>query len=135
MKIYKVYTDGGARGNPGPAAYGIVIREENSNHPTPLKGYIGIATNNVAEYTAILEALKKLAGLEKEANIDFYMDSQIAKRQLTGEYRVLNQNLLRLYNQIKELEKNFSKVTYTHIRREFNKEADALVNQALDALL
>lgn len=128
-----VYTDGGSRNNPGEAAYGFVIYENEKQIYKEGKR-IGIATNNIAEYTAILAAFewtkKNKNGLEK---IYVFADSQLAISQLTGIYKIKNKNLLPLIQKIKIIEKQIAHtVIYSHIRREKNKVADALVNQALD---
>lgn len=130
----KIYTDGGARGNPGFAAYGFVIYkngellfEEGKN--------IGEATNNVAEYTAVVEALKYLvSSIEYSVlSIKFFMDSMLVAEQLSGRWKIKNENLRSLYHTIKELEQKIGgKISYQHVRRKQNQEADRLVNQALD---
>lgn len=131
-----IFTDGGSRGNPGPAAYGVVIKRGTADI-TRFGQCIGIATNNVAEYSAIAEAFKWIL-LNRElvgdiSVINFYMDSQLACRQLTGMYKVTKSHLAQFLFKIREMEKIVGvAVTYTHIPREQNKEADAQVNHALD---
>lgn len=127
----QIFTDGGARGNPGLAAYGFVVKKEGQLIKEGF-GKIGIATNNVAEYTAVIEAL---LFLEKEFSgeaLDFYIDSQLVVSQLTGKFKVKNAGIRDLVMKVKGLESSFKTVSYTHIPREKNKEADALVNLALD---
>ncbi len=132
-----VYTDGGSRGNPGEAAVGVVIKNHKSE---TLKSYgeaIGIATNNVAEYSAVvfaLQKLKQLFGKEKTTKlaVEFKMDSQLAVRQLGGEYRIENEELQKLFMKIWNLKFDFSSLRFAHIPREQNHEADAMVNDALD---
>ncbi len=133
---YVIYTDGGARGNPGPAAIGVVIK-------TPLEvkkygEYIGQATNNDAEYQAVIFALKKLKqliGKEKaktEAEVEVHLDSELLERQLNGEYKIKEKNLQQLFLEVWNLRQDFKSVVFKHIPREDNRGADKLVNQALD---
>lgn len=132
----KVFTDGGARGNPGPAAAGIAVFGIAGKERLLCGKYLGVATNNVAEYTAFLLAFATLiAELKSEVNqvdLEFYADSMLAVRQLRGEFRVKNPNLVGYVAKIKDQEKLFHKVTYQHIPREENKLADFEVNKALD---
>ena len=132
-----VYTDGGARGNPGPAAVGVVIKDESGRF---LKSYgetIGEKTNNEAEYAAVIFALKKLRALwgkkkTKELAVEVNMDSELVVQQLSGEYKVEDERLSALFIKIWNLKVDFSKVVFQYIPREKNKEADRLVNEALD---
>lgn len=131
----KIFTDGGSRGNPGPAAVGIVI--EGLGLDKKFGEYIGETTNNEAEYKAAIIALKKvkqLIGLEKagDAIIEFYVDSELLAKQLNGEYKVKEKNLQNLFMEIWNLKLDFGKVTFTHVLRDKNKEADKLVNNTLD---
>ena len=126
------YTDGGARGNPGPAAIGVVLKTPNGSIITTHKECIGSTTNNQAEYKALVKALE-MAKEEGAQEVHCYLDSELVVKQLRREYRVKDQELGKLFVLAWNLGLNFSKVSYTHIRREFNKEADSLVNQALDA--
>lgn len=136
MKVLHVYTDGGARGNPGPAAIGVVFIGENKEIGQISKT-IGIATNNVAEYTAVLEALswlisnfKKISSFDK---IQFFLDSQLVVSQLNGLFKVKNSNLRELIFEIRKKESELAKeVFYSYIPREKNKLADNFVNEALD---
>ena len=134
--IISVFTDGGARGNPGPAAIGVVIKVANGNVLYQLGKRIGKTTNNVAEYTALLEALSWLAHYKQKENIDgvrCFLDSELVVSQLTGLYKIKNPKLAWLIMKIHEKKRGFSfPVTYHHIPREKNLEADRLVNQALD---
>ncbi len=125
------YTDGGARGNPGPAAIGGVVIEKQTNIKTPFHKYIGKTTNNQAEYQALLHALE-LAQKKGATEVECFLDSELVVKQLRREYRVKDQELGKLFLNIVKLSVVFSKITFTHIRREKNKEADALVNKALD---
>ncbi len=125
------YTDGGARGNPGPAGIGIVIQDEKGDVVYEKGKYIGEATNNVAEYTALYEAIKKAVALGA-IELVCHLDSELAVKQLKGEYKVKNEELAKLYIKIFNLTRDLRKVEYKHVYREKNKQADSLVNQALD---
>ena len=129
MKLI-INTDGGARGNPGPAAIGVVIW--NGEAKIFAKGeYIGLATNNVAEYKALLLALSdasKLGGQELEIR----MDSELIVKQMTGQYKIKEPTLQILAAEALKLVKQYKNVTFRHVPREPNKDADRLVNQALD---
>lgn len=129
----QVFTDGGSRGNPGPAAYGFVVK---NGQEIIKEGFdtIGVATNNVAEYTAVIEALKFLSNSFKNQNLDFFIDSELVVSQLNGKFKIKNAAIRDLIVKVKELENIFKKITYTHIPREKNREADALVNLALDTI-
>lgn len=124
--------DGGSRGNPGPAAYGYVVKKENK---IVKEGFakIGKTTNNVAEYTALIEALKWLKGAYPNESLNFYLDSQLVVSQLNGIFRVKDSKIRDLVFQVRELESNFTHIMYYHVPREQNKEADRLVNLALDS--
>jgi len=132
--MLKVYCDGGARGNPGPAAYGFVVKDKNRTFKEG-SGYIGNTTNNVAEYTAIVKALDWLKENHKGKDLDFYLDSQLAASQLSGIYKVKNPNMRNFLVEIRILESNFGQISYNHIPRADNAEADRLVNEALDQKL
>ena len=131
-----VFTDGGARGNPGPSACGIAITGIAGKERLLCGKYLGLTTNNVAEYSAFLLAYEILLSQEsiipEETKIEFFADSLLAVKQLNGEYRIKNPNLAQFINQIKNQEKLFAKVTYQHVRRELNKDADLEVNKILD---
>ena len=129
--MIEIFCDGGARGNPGPAAYGFVVKDEGAIVKEG-NGYIGVATNNVAEYTAIIEALKLLSDHKKGEDLQFFLDSLLAASQLNGIYKVKNAKIRELLVKIRELENQFSKITYQHVPRDQNKEADKQVNLALD---
>ena len=129
---YKMYTDGGSRGNPGKAAIGVVIYDKNNKKIKELSRYIGIATNNVAEYTALVfgvTALKELQCTE----VEIFMDSELIVKQLKGMYKVKHRDMRSLYSKVINGLKGI-KYTITHVKREKNKVADSLVNDALDAL-
>lgn len=131
-----MYADGGSRGNPGPAASGAVIKALEDGVEGEILGeamkYLGVATNNQAEYTAIIIGLEKAIELGAK-EVDVRLDSQLAVKQLNGEYRVKDQKLAKLFVQVKNLLHEFDKVVFSHVYREKNKEADALVNKCLDA--
>lgn len=132
-----IHTDGGARGNPGPAAIGVSIGAPiNKNYGEQ----IGETTNNIAEYKAMVFALKKvksLLGGEKaeKTEVEIRSDSELIVSQLNGEYKIKEENLVPFFIQIWNLKQDFKKVEFVHIPREKNKEADKLVNRALDTLV
>ncbi len=131
------YTDGGARGNPGPAGIGAVIADAKGN---VIKGYskdIGIRTNNEAEYEAVIFALQKIKQLfgkekAKKMEIEMRMDSELVARQLGGEYKIMEEILFPLFIKIWNLRMDFGKIFFVEIPRERNKEADRLANEAMD---
>ena len=127
-----IYTDGGARGNPGPAAAGAVIIDDDGSVRAEISEYLGVATNNVAEYRALLLALA-CAAETGYRRIDVCMDSELIVRQLNGQYRVKDAKIVPLHAKARHLLRSFDEATITHVRREQNKEADRLVNAALDA--
>lgn len=134
---YTIYTDGGARGNPGPAGVGIVIESEGKK--IKLKEFIGTATNNQAEYRALILALKHILenfGLDGSLITAYcFLDSELVVKQLNGEYKVKHEGIKPLYNQIKKLSSNFREINFRHIPRQKNKIADRLVNEAIDSNL
>ncbi len=129
---YRVYIDGAARGNPGPGGIGVVIYEEGREQPVrQIKSFLGIATNNQAEYLALIRALEELREMPvKEVKI--FSDSQLLIRQLEGEYRVRNEKLLPLYEKALKMANNLPGVSYHFINREKNKKADKLANSGID---
>jgi len=129
-KKVQLYTDGGARGNPGPAGIGYVIWD---GHKLVEKGnkYIGETTNNQAEYQAIILGLEKVKNIGAE-EVDCFLDSELVVKQLNREYKVKDKDLAPLFIKVWNLSLSFKKITYNHIRREKNKEADKLVNEAID---
>lgn len=135
-----IYTDGGSRGNPGPSALGVYIEDENHKELVSIGKAIGITTNNVAEYSAILEAFLWLGQnpklLQDDTKIYFYMDSLLAYSQIVGLYKVKNNRLREILFKIREQEAFLKKeIYYAHIPREENKKADRMVNLALDNML
>lgn len=130
MKKATLHTDGGARGNPGPAGIGYVLKIEGGK-TIDYGDYIGERTNNYAEYMALIRGLEK-AKAAKVTDITCYLDSELVVKQLKGEYRVRHQDLSPLYQQVLQLRKAFSHISFHHIRREKNAKADKLVNDAID---
>lgn len=126
-----VHTDGGSRGNPGPAAIGVVVGGKEYGE------YIGHATNNQAEYQAVIFALKKLKQIlgkkkSRETEVDMKIDSELVVKQLSGRYKILEKDLQPLFLDIWNLRLDFKNVNFEHVRREENKIADGLVNKILD---
>ena len=129
-----IHTDGGSRGNPGPAAIGVVVADASGQVVKELARCIGNTTNNQAEYQAVLAAFELIQGLTA-SELDFYLDSELVVKQLKGEYKIKNRDLAPLFVKIHNASLSYKNVSFTHVRREFNKAADALVNQALDQQL
>lgn len=128
----RLFTDGGARGNPGPAAYGYVLEDEDGTVLDARGQAIGVATNNVAEYSGLVAGLAKAVELGV-GELEVVSDSELVVRQMSGDYRVKNEGLKPLYLEASGLASRLSKVSYRAVRREHNKLADRLVNEALDA--
>ena len=129
-----IYTDGGARGNPGPAGSGAAIYRAKGDGEELVEEfgkYIGEATNNVAEYTALLFAIRRARELEA-TSVDFMMDSELIVKQMRREYKVKEPSLATLFTKVWNETIHFKKVTFTHIPREKNKAADKMVNEAID---
>ena len=131
MKV-RLSTDGGARGNPGPAAYGYVIEDEDGTVLAAHGEKIGIATNNVAEYSALIAGLEKARELGV-GEVEVVSDSELMVKQMRGEYRVKNEALRELSVEAGRLARELGKVEYRHVKRAHNELADKLVNDALDA--
>jgi ribonuclease HI len=128
----KLSTDGGARGNPGPAAYGYVLEAEDGSVLDARGETIGVATNNVAEYRALIAGFEKAVELGID-ELEVVSDSELLVKQMQGEYRVKNEALRELNDEANSLERKLGRVRYTAVRREHNELADRLVNEALDA--
>ncbi len=126
----KIFCDGGSRGNPGPAASGVVFIDADSNVVAEYSKYLGIQTNNYAEYSAVLLALDNISEY-KDMKIEFYLDSQLVEKQLNGEYRVKNANISPLYREIINKIVGLD-ISFTHVYRSDNKLADEQVNICLD---
>jgi ribonuclease HI len=126
-----IYSDGGSRGNPGPAGVGVVLTDSRGGKVVEIAKYIGISTNNVAEYLAVLYGLQE-AIFRKTKKVVLNVDSQLVARQLKGEYKVKDQNILKFFDLALNLFREFDKVEIREIPREENKDADALVNKAIN---
>ncbi len=127
-----LFTDGGARGNPGPAAYGYVLEADDGTVLAAHGERIGVATNNVAEYRALIAGLEKALELGLD-EVGVVSDSELLVKQMTGEYRVKNEALRKLNNEAERVARRIGDVSYRAVRREHNELADRLVNEALDA--
>jgi len=128
----KLWTDGGARGNPGPAAFAYVLEAEDGTVLAAHGEAMGVATNNVAEYSALLAGLEQAVELGV-GELEVVSDSELMVKQMRGEYKVKNEALRALSLRAEGLARRIGKVTYTAVRREHNELADRLVNEALDA--
>ncbi len=145
----KIFTDGGARGNPGPAACGVIIKDGQNKVIARHAKYLGVRTNNQAEYEGVLLALTEaqkfglprrsplIDGVETEGKagkieLDFYLDSELVVNQLKGSYKVKDADLQKLFVKIWNLSQSFKKITYTYVPRAMNAMADRLVNEELD---
>lgn len=126
-----IYSDGGSRGNPGPSASAFVIMDTKEQIIASGGVYLGITTNNQAEYQAVHQALKKAKELNLK-EIDFRLDSNLVVSQLNGVYKIKNRDLWPIYQNIKDMTKGFEKISFIHVRRELNHIADKLVNKILD---
>lgn len=130
---FRAAIDGGSRGNPGPAAWGFVILDEQGRNLEGHAGVLGRATNNVAEYHGLLEALR-LARLRGATDVEIFADSELIVRQIRGEYRVRHADLKPLCAEARRAIDGFDRFRISHVPRERNREADRLVNQALNRL-
>jgi ribonuclease HI len=138
MQKVTIFTDGGSRGNPGPAAVGAQLLDEDGKVLKEVSETIGNATNNYAEYFGVLRGLqsaKEMFGKKtRDMEFEMKMDSELVKKQLNAEYQIKDPGLVPLFIEIHNLRvANFPNVKLTHVKREFNKEADRLVNKALDS--
>lgn len=136
MTKYTIHTDGGSRGNPGPAASGYVI-EGDGISAIHHGQYLGVATNNVAEYTAAilgLDHLRESLGADRalQAQVEVMSDSELLVRQVNGQYKVKDATLKKLFSDLYHAQQGFAKVVFSHVRREQNTAADRMVNEALD---
>jgi ribonuclease HI len=133
---FTIFADGGSRGNPGPAGAGAIVRDEKGKVVAEISEFLGVTTNNVAEYTGIFSALETLLSLctndASEASVVVKMDSMLVVKQMNGEYKIKHPNLIPLAARVKELSKKFKSVSFAHVYREHNKEADSLANLAMD---
>lgn len=135
-EVIKIFTDGGARGNPGPAAVGVVICDANEQVLFEFSDTIGETTNNVAEYCALIAGLE-IAKRMKISKIECYMDSELLKNQMSGAYKVKTEHIRELHTEAQKSASYFKEISYHHRRREYPlmRHADKLVNQALDNAL
>ena len=135
---FTLYADGGSRGNPGPAGSGAVVFDSAAKRVVEIADYLGVATNNVAEYEAVLRGLRKLKETYPEGHFNHIpvvirMDSKLVIEQLKGAYKVKHPNLIPRYLELRNLiTRSFPLISFEHVRREFNKDADALANEAMD---
>jgi ribonuclease HI len=129
--VLRLFTDGAARGNPGPAGLGIVLEDDQGMRLWGGHRYIGTATNNQAEYLALIEGLKEV-GRWKPDRLEVFLDSQLVVEQLAGRYRVKNHDLRELHNKARALLGGFDEAVVNHVPREKNRGADALANRAID---
>lgn len=137
MKKLIIYTDGASRGNPGHASYGFVVFDENERLIHEKGEYIGVTTNNVAEYTAVLQALKyvgKRFGMNGHVNITFMSDSKLVAEQLSGRFKIKSPHLKLIIGKIKGLAADLGEIVYSHVPRSQNIRADMMANKALDVL-
>jgi ribonuclease HI len=137
MRKLIIYTDGGSRGNPGPAAIGIIICNEKDQKIKEYSEFLGKLTNNEAEYLAVIFALNKIKQLfgkkiAQRQELEIRSDSQLLTKQLSGQYKILDPKIQELFLKVWNLRLDFKKVKFRLISREKNKEADKLVNEALD---
>lgn len=130
MKLI-IHSDGGARGNPGPAGIGAIINSEDGKVVAEISQFIGHATNNQAEYQALLAGLEKAVILGADT-LDCFLDSELAVKQINREYKVKNKELAPLFLKVYNLTTKFKAIRFIHIPREQNKEADRLANEAMD---
>lgn len=130
-KKYLLYSDGGSRGNPGPSGIGVVILDDRRRRVKEISKYIGETTNNVAEYTALVCGLEEAAALGA-GEVVIYMDSELIAKQLEGEYKVKAPDIKPLFEKALGILKNFNAFKVKHIERAKNKDADKLVNKAIN---
>ena len=129
--IVTAHIDGGARGNPGPAAYGVIVRNSEGKIVKELGEYLGLRTNNFAEYSGLLAALE-YAQKEKIPALKVFSDSELLVKQMKGQYKVNSPGLVPLYERARSLVRQLPYFTIEHVRRERNRDADRVVNQVLD---
>jgi ribonuclease HI len=131
---YKLYTDGGARGNPGPAGAGVVLYDSKDQLVVEVQKYLGPCTNNDAEYAALIMGLE-LALAHEVSELTCYLDSELIVRQLNGQYKVKNERLKKYFDKVLELKFQFSDIRFVHVPRTENTVADRLVNAAIDSAM
>ncbi len=130
MSVLTVYTDGASKGNPGDAGIGVVISDENDNVVDEISEYVGIKTNNAAEYLALLAACKKAKEL-RATRIEIFTDSELMARQIAGIYKVKSEALRELHAEVIGLLRQFESASISHVLRDLNKRADELANEAV----
>jgi ribonuclease HI len=131
MKTLRVYTDGAARGNPGPAGLGVVIEDDQGMRLRGLCRYVGTATNNQAEYLALIEGLRAIADWKPD-RVEVFLDSRLVVEQLNGNFKVKSRELQPLHAKARELLRSLPSAVVAHVERERNRGADALANRAID---
>ncbi|MBD3378929.1 MAG: reverse transcriptase-like protein [Candidatus Omnitrophica bacterium] len=131
IDLLRISADGGSRGNPGPSAVGAVLSDDKGARVSEVSRFIGVATNNTAEYLAVIYALHE-AFFFNASSVELDLDSQLVAKQLKGEYRVKDQNMRKFYDLAVDMFRFFDSVKINEVPRSRNKEADALVNRALD---
>lgn len=130
-QFFRIEFDGGSRGNPGPAGFGVVVRDPSGQDLVTYGRFIGHATNNVAEYRGLIAGLSKALELNVR-RAEVFGDSELVVRQMKGEYRVKNEGLRPLFEEAQQLAGRFDNIRFIHVRREHNKLADKLYNRAID---
>jgi ribonuclease HI len=131
MEKVIIHSDGGARGNPGPAGIGAILHDTDGKVVAEISRHLGETTNNQAEYKALIAGLEKAEEL-KVKEVECFLDSELVVKQLNREYKVKNAELAPLFLKVHNLSLSFKKIKFTHVRREQNKEADRLANEAMD---
>jgi ribonuclease HI len=131
VSAIKANIDGGARGNPGPSAYGVVVRDSKGAIIAELSDYLGIQTNNFAEYSGLLAVLE-FAVRQNHVSLKVLSDSELLVRQMQGRYKVKSPGLIDLYDRARALVRKLEQFSIEHVLREYNREADKLVNKVLD---
>lgn len=132
IEVLHIHSDGGSRGNPGPAAGAFVIQNPAGQTLVESGDFLGVTTNNVAEYQALLRALNKAREIGAE-RVECFLDSQLVVRQLNGQYKIKDPKMQALFKEIARAARVFKKISFTHVEREKNSQADELVNRTLDA--
>jgi len=131
MEKIIIHSDGGARGNPGPAGIGAILHDVDGKVVAEISRHLGETTNNQAEYKALIAGLEKAQDL-KVKEVDCFLDSELVVKQLNREYKVKSPELAPLFLKVHNLSLSFKKIKFSHVRREYNKEADRLANEAMD---
>ena len=132
---YKIYTDGGSRGNPGISGAGGLVLDPEGRNILEISEYLGIQTNNYAEYSAVIIILQRIIDTHMNVNNSFEvcMDSLLVVKQINGEWKVKHKNIIPLFNKLKEIISHFENITFTHVYRSLNTRADLLANKAMDS--